>query len=369
MAPSESESPTRAAESVPGVCEVLRFGDTGPAGLLIELPHGATERAHYDAIAGQLQTPLPARLEQFFHANTDFGVPELALEVAARVTSGMRKARTRGVVVVRALVPRTFIDLNREIAAAGPAAVQPGMTPGLPPYITAPADQRRLLSSYQLYHATVAKLYRETCSADAGGGLAVTLHSYAPRSVEVVVDADIVTALRAAYRPEAYGGWTQRPGVDFITQDAEGRDLAPPGLVPELRAAYGRLSLETGENATYHLHPATMGYRYSAAYPGQVLCLEVRRDLLGAPWRPFRPSPVGPRKVGRLAAPLAAALTRRLAAGSPRAPIRGSCSENALPRPARPAAGRSIREWPRPAFRPRLRPNPTSARRRQSDDS
>ena len=38
--------------------------------------------------------------------------------------------------------------------------------------------------------------------------------------MEVAVDADIVTALREAYRPENYAGWAQRPGVDFITRDA-----------------------------------------------------------------------------------------------------------------------------------------------------
>ena len=305
------ESPIRTAESIAGVCEVVRFGGSGPAGLLIELPHGATERAHYDAVAAQLRSPLPARLEQFFHVNTDFGVPELAREVASRAAVAARKARTRGVVVLRALVPRTFIDFNREIAVSTPASADPGMTPGLPPYISAAADQRLLISLYQQYHATVAKLYRETCSA---GGMAVALHSYAPRSVEVEVDADIVTALRAAYRPAAYSSWVVRPAVDFISQDAAGRDLSPTGLVAELRSAYAALGLNVGENATYHLHPATMGYRYSAAYPGQVLCLEFRRDLLGAPWRPFAPSPVGRRKVGRLAGPLAAELARRLAA-------------------------------------------------------
>jgi hypothetical protein len=298
-----------------GVCEVHRYGgDTAAPSLLIELPHGATERAHYDAVASQLQSPLPARLEQFFHVNTDFGVPELAREIAARLTDGARKASVKGVVVVRALVPRTFIDFNREIAVASPGPVAAGMTPGLPPYITASADEQLLLSLYQQYHATVARLYRETCGGETGGGngLAVALHSYAPRSVEVAVDADIVPALRQAYQPEAYARWTQRPGVDFITQDADGHDLAPPGLVPELRAAYGELGLVTGENATYHLHPATMGFRYASSHPGRVLCIEFRRDLLGAPWGPFNPSPVGSRKVARLARPLADALARRL---------------------------------------------------------
>ncbi|MEO7795347.1 MAG: hypothetical protein ABIV06_11300, partial [Thermoanaerobaculia bacterium] len=98
------------AESLPGVCEIHRFGPAGaPANLLIELPHGATERRHYDAVAALLQSPLPESLEQFFHVNTDFGVPEMAFEIAARWTGAARKAHTMGVVVVRALVPRTFI--------------------------------------------------------------------------------------------------------------------------------------------------------------------------------------------------------------------------------------------------------------------
>lgn len=298
-----------------GVCEIHRFGDPAAApSLLIELPHGATERAQYDAVAAQLRSPLPARLEQFFHVNTDFGVPELAYELATRLTGGARKASVKGVVVVRALVPRTFIDLNREIAVGRPAEIRPGMTPGLPPYLSDPADQLLLLSLYRQYHAAVETLYRETCAAEGGRGIAVALHSYAPRSVEVAVDADIVSALRSAYRPAAYGSWALRPEVDFITQDDSGHDLAPSDLVARLRAAYGAMGLTTGENATYHLHPATMGYRYSAAYPGQILCVEFRRDLLGAPWRPFSPSSAGPRKIARLARPLAAALSVRLAA-------------------------------------------------------
>lgn len=297
-------------QSIDGVCDVFRFGGSGPASLLIELPHGATERAHFDAVAARLESPLPARLEQFFHVNTDFGAPELAFEVAARLTGSARKASGTGVVVVRALVPRTFIDFNRVIGDGA----QAGMTPGLQPYITAAADRDLLLSLYQQYHATVARLYRETC----GAGLAVTLHSYSPRSVEVEVDADIVTALRAAYRPAVYGSWALRPAVDFITRDGEGRDLSPPGLAAQLQAAYTGLGLDAGENTAYHLHAASMGFRYSAAHPGRVLCAEFRRDLLGAPWRPFAPSRVGARKIGRLAGPLtktlAGAISRTAAA-------------------------------------------------------
>ena len=149
------------ATALAGVCEIHRYGNpAGDPGLLIELPHGATERTHYDAVAARLESQLPARLEQFFHVNTDFGVPELASAIAARLAGAARKAPVEGVVVVRALVPRTLIDLNREIVVDRPGAVAAGMTPGLPPYITAAADRELLLSLYRQYHAAVARLYQ-----------------------------------------------------------------------------------------------------------------------------------------------------------------------------------------------------------------
>ena len=75
MARSAQAKP--ALHSVPGVCEVLRWGSPDePASLLVEVPHGATERRHYDALANRLEGTLPSRLEQFFHVNTDFGAPD-----------------------------------------------------------------------------------------------------------------------------------------------------------------------------------------------------------------------------------------------------------------------------------------------------
>lgn len=293
--------------SIPGVAEITRYRGDSPPDLLIEVPHGATELAHYEALASRLRSPLPLGLEQFFHVNTDFGAPEIALRTASLLARSAREARTRGVVVVRALVPRTFIDLNREIGEGAAA----GMTPGLPPYITTVADRELLFSLYQQYSLAVTRAYEEVMVA---GGLAVALHSYAPRSVEVPVDADIVRSLRAAYRPKVYSAWKLRPMVDLITADAEGRDLSPPGLARALRAAYAPLKIEVAENATYQLHPATMGYRHAARYRGRVLCVEYRRDLLGSPWRPFVPSLIGKRKAARLAAPLAEALDSALSA-------------------------------------------------------
>jgi hypothetical protein len=287
-----------------GVAEVHRIGD-GPPGLLIEVPHGATLRSHYDAVASRLSSPLPARLEKFFFVNTDFGAPEIALRAAELAATATRKARTRGVVVVRALVPRTFVDLNREV---GDEAAS-GMTPGLPPYIVDARDREWLSSLHRRYVADVSSLYESVLGS---GGLAVALHTYAPRSVDVAVDAEIVPALEAAYRPRAWSSWPERPPVDLITRDAAGTDLSPRAVVEEMKRRFAGLGVDVAENATYHLHPATMGYRFAARWPGRVLCVEFRRDLLGVPWRPFRESMAGPRKVVRFAGPLAEALAEAL---------------------------------------------------------
>jgi hypothetical protein len=67
------------------------------------------------------------------------------------------------------------------------------------------------------------------------------------------------------------------------------------------------------ENATYRLHAATMGYRYSALYPGRVLCMEVRRDLLADPFDPFAEMKIGASKVTRIARVTAAAYLEQLA--------------------------------------------------------
>jgi hypothetical protein len=123
--------------------------------------------------------------------------------------------------------------------------------------------------------------------------------------------------LRAAYRPRAFSQWPLRPAVDFITADADGTNLSPAPLVADLEGRYAALGLDVGENATYHLHPATMGHRFASTWPGRVLCIEYRRDLLGAPWRPFRPSTTSARKISRLARPLAAALGKALDATPP----------------------------------------------------
>lgn len=281
-------------------CELFGAPGDEPPALLIEIPHGATEQEQFDSLRAQLRGALPDDLAAFFHVNTDVGAPELGRAIARELA-----ARGRSTLVVRCLLPRTFVDCNRRLDGERPE----GMTAGLPDYLRAPADRALLATLFRRYVVEAERLHGEVCGA---GGLALALHSYAPRSVDVPVDDDIVASLRRAYRPEIYATWPERPEVDLITETLEGEPLAPTGLVEEVARRYAALGYSVGRNATYRLHPATMGFVHSRRYPGQILCLELRRDRLAAPFRPFAPSPIGPRKVARLARPLADALLTEL---------------------------------------------------------
>ena len=148
--------------------------------------------------------------------------------------------------------------------------------------------------------------YEAVCGA---GGVALILHTYAPRSIQVAeVDEGIVPALRRAYEPAVYDSWERRPEVDLISEDADGERLAPEALVHALRHRYARIGVEVAENDTYRLHRGTMGYVHSAAYPGRVLCMEISRELLAEPFTPFVEMSISERKARRMAAPIAAAL-------------------------------------------------------------
>lgn len=275
-----------------------------PPSLLVEVPHGATRRADFDALRSLLRGRLPDDLEAFFHVNTDEGAPELARSLGRALAK-----RGRAVRVLRCRIPRTLIDTNRVVTGA----VETGMTAGLPDYLHDPADRALLLELHARYRSLAEAAYEACCGA---GGLALALHTYAPRSVEVDVDAEIVPSLRRAYRPGRYRSWPRRPPLDAITAAPDGEALAPPGLVERLRESLARLdpALELAENASYRLHPSTSGALHARRWPGRVLCLEVRRDLLGSPWKPFDESRIGPRKAARLARALAEGIDGYLSA-------------------------------------------------------
>ncbi len=297
--------------SVAGIVEIATRGP-GIAGtsaaprVLIEVPHGATGAAHYAAVRGRLRGPLPDDLDAFYFVNTDAGAPECA-EHVARVLA----AAGVGVVVLRCLVPRTFVDCNRIVDdAVDPSVRRGGFTPAIPAYVADAADRDLLRGLWRDYQAIVERAYDAVMPA---GGFALQLHTFAPRSVAIdSFDDGIVTALRAAYAPERFESWPLRPEVELLTEATDGTRLAPRELVAALRSAYRSAGIEVGENLTYRLDPATTGHRHAARWPDRTLCVEFRRDLLATPYTPFRPMTIGAAETERLSTPLAATLLPRL---------------------------------------------------------
>ncbi len=257
--------------------------ETTPA-LVVEVPHGADQRAHYDACRARLVGTFPHRLEDFFHVNTDEGAWELGLATARQFVGLHPEAVVR---LIRCLVPRTFIDCNRVIAADHTAAGG-GVTAGLPVYVEHPDDQAYLLSLHRAYCALVDEAM---AAVVAGGGRVLVPHSYSPRTVGIAtVSHDIVEQLHRAWSPRLVETWPLRGEVDVITKDADGRRLCPDGSVERLVPALAAIGLTTEECGAYWLHPATRAAVLSARHPGHLLCLEVRRDLLMDGWTPFAQS-------------------------------------------------------------------------------
>ncbi len=284
---------------VPDIADVIRFGDDGRTDLLVEVPHGATATVDFARLATQIRSPLPPDLVDFFHVNTDVGAPELAERLAALAADeGLR------VVVVRCRIPRTFIDCNRRIDASADDFRAGGVTPGLPPWITDPADRAMLLDRYRAYLAVVDA----EVSRLADDGLTVLLHTYAPRTVDVEVDMDIVPNLRRAYEPDVVSSWPLRPELDVIGRDAEGVDHAPPPAVASLARACSARGWRLGASETYPMHPSALGWAHVVARPGRVLCVEVRRDLLADPFEPFAEMRVAPGAADDVAGVLADAV-------------------------------------------------------------
>jgi hypothetical protein len=292
--------------TIPGVLDarVLRGpearADAAPD-LLIEVPHGATRTEDFTALASRLTSPLPDALVDFFYVNTDVGAWELAEAVAARLAA---LAPARSVALLRCRIPRTFIDCNRRVDAA-PEDFRAGrVTPGLMPWITTPEDRALLRGLYDQYVSAV----RAASDALAPDAAVLLPHSYAPRSVDVDVDAHIVANLRRAYEPDVEPTWPLRPMVDVICRDADGGSNAPAGVLAALRANLSAIDVPVAESATYPMHPSTLAWDHVQRRPGRALCVEVRRDLLADPFDPFAEMRIGDAKVARLADPMARAL-------------------------------------------------------------
>jgi hypothetical protein len=291
--------------SIPDVCEVAlvrgaRAGDVPD--LLLEVPHGATSAEHYDRVRGELRGSFPADLRDFFFVNTDVGAPELALRTAELYVAANPR---RSAVVVRCLVPRTFVDCNRVIDVdATPRATAVGeVTPGVHEWVRDAHDLALLLGRYRAYRALVEDTAERVCG---GGGQMWMVHSYAPRSIDVAVDEQIVARLREAYQPERITQWPLRSPVDLIVDTPDGVRLASPELVARLQRSFADAGLDVALNGAYTLHPMTLAAQIAARYPGRTLCLELRRDLLVSAFTPFEEMHVDPEAIERVAVALVA---------------------------------------------------------------
>lgn len=285
-------------ESIEGVAEVTRLaGPAAPADappdVLIEIPHGATRRADYDAHFAQLAGPFPDDLHEFFHVNTDVGAPELGRHIADGL---LRAAPTRVVQLLRCLIPRTFIDVNRKVdhVAAGPGS----LTAALPPYVTNSNDRRNLLFLHHQYTELANRAWAELA---ASGGLGLMPHTYGPVSLAVEqVDEHIVTNLRRAHEPDLLEQAPLRPEVDLITRTPEGEQRAAD-VEQALTEGYAAVGITAEVARCYSLLPGSMAAVRADALPDRTLTWEVRRDLLVPAWlwnREMHPDPAKVRRAG-----------------------------------------------------------------------
>jgi len=139
-------------EPIPGVADVERLGRGDRVDLLVEVPHGADRAAHYQALRDRLAGALPAGLEEFFFVNTDSGAWQVGRRVAERLVAA-DPARTA--LIVRCLIPRTFIDCNRVEDASADA----GMTASVPAYVHDAADRALLLDLHRRYVGLVERAH------------------------------------------------------------------------------------------------------------------------------------------------------------------------------------------------------------------
>lgn len=250
---------------------------------------------------------LPEGLEDFFHVNTDVGSWALGLAVGEALVASRPELT---VLLVRSLIPRTLIDVNRVVSQAATDLTAGGLTAALPPYVRNLDDVRLLLDAHRRYTSVAERCWELVAD---GGGLGLIPHTYGPVSLGIPsVDDNIVPALRAAHEPEIYATWPVRAEVDVITRDGDGTCLAPEWAEDALVTAYAQEGLTAALNQTYYLHPGAMGSVWSARWPGRALCVEVRRDLLVRDWTWNQEMMPLPAAVARAARPLVKLLSLRV---------------------------------------------------------
>lgn len=291
--------------------ELLRGPDAQPDAapdLLVEVPHGADEPGHYEALRGRLRGDLPDDLHLFFNVNTDVAAWAYGRASALALIA---RAPTRSALLLRSLIPRTFVDCNRRADYGGGRLDEGALTPGIPDYVRDVDDRALLLELHRAYLEVARAAFALVCGA---GGLALVPHTYAPRSVGITaIDERIIDSLRWGYAPERHDTWPLRAEVDLLTRDGEGKLLAPEGAESRLLADFAAAGFEAKANETYYVHPSTMAHEWATTHPGRVLALELRRDLLVETWTPFEPMRVAEARCQQVAEVLAPVLFDHLA--------------------------------------------------------
>ena len=243
--------------SVPEVCEVERWTAPGadpeaPPDLLIEVPHGATRAAEYHAVRRRLAGDLPDDLIDFFFVNTDVGAPECAREIAAAVVAPSEHPRVadllgsdalaavtaappRSVLVLRCLIPRTFVDCNRAVEAADPDYATTGVTKAVPDYVTDPGDIGLLTKLHAAYVQVASRAFDWICGA--GGSR--------PHLPHLRSALDPPRAFRRRHRRRSprrlrAGGLRALARTAGGRPDHRGRGRASPGAAGAGRARSGR---------------------------------------------------------------------------------------------------------------------------------
>jgi hypothetical protein len=230
--------------------------------------------------------------------NTDEGAYAYGRATAEAILAAQP---TRSALVVRSLIPRTFVDCNRPADFEGGN----GLTAGLPAYMRHEGDRALLLGLHRQYVALVEQAFKAVCGA---GGVALLPHTYGPRTLPIThVGDDIVRQLRDAYAPGKTETYPLRAEVDLLTRDGDGALHCPEGLETALLVSFATADFQVKANDTYYLHPGALGHRWCVTYPGRVLSLEIRRDLL-TDWVPFEECLASPERVARVVGALAPAL-------------------------------------------------------------
>lgn len=318
-------------QSIPGICTVTHFGFDEAAGeedilpIFIELPHGATEAEHLYQLKARIADYQNDRYDRFFFVNTDQGSPEYAFWMAERLTDlnyldkhlggeidafSLRTLVQRiRVVVLRSLLPRTIVDVNRNWVIDEETRKAANLTGTCAGFIESENDLVLLRDVYDQYQAVARAGYEWAC----GDGYAFNLHTYSPITVSLVEGEFIVDTLERAYE-QNYADYPLRPGIQTITTPpGETQMLAPKAMVESVENAYHMAGFSVSRDEPYPLHPAATGYGHSARYPGHVFSMEIRRDLLVDHFEPFAVMNIAPAKVAQVTLPLLLGVVRSLA--------------------------------------------------------